>query len=101
MKGQTMKQRIKNTLNLMFGRMTDLEKELEKNTQFIQSARRLDIKDGDLIVLKHPGRLSASTVIRLTNSIEEIFKNWGHKNFHFILLEEGMDIGVFRKKADK
>ena len=96
-----MKQRIKDTLNLMFGRMTDLEKELEKNTQFIQSARRLDIKDGDLIILKHPERLSHSAVNHLIGHLQEHFKRWGYNDLHFILLEEGLDIGVFRKNADK
>jgi len=100
--------RIKGIFNEMFGRIPtskDIDKivrksmndQIEKDTQFIQSMQKLDIKDGDLIVLKYPGILPAKTSISIRESLQEALRKWGYNGLKVILLEDGMDIGVFKK----
>lgn len=70
--------------------------EMEKRVNFLQSMQKLDVKDGDIIVLRHPQRLSAIAHDNLKVSIEKSIKHFG-LNIRVLVLEENMDIGVLRK----
>jgi len=71
---------------------------MEERVTFLQSMQKLDVKDGDVIVLRHPYQLSKTCSKNLQDGIEESIKKFGF-NVRIIVLEEGMDIGVLTKKG--
>jgi hypothetical protein len=75
---------VKNIIN-------PLLKEMEERVNFLQSMQKLEIKDGDIIVLRHPRYLKNAN--QLKEIVEEIMKNYSY-NIHVMVLEEGMEIGV-------
>ena len=98
---------IKNTWNALFGPIPtskDIDNivkkaagPLEEDIRFLQSVQKLDVKDGDIIVLKHPGVLKSETAVYLRESLQEALHKWGYNGLKVVLLEEGMDMGVLRK----
>ena len=66
---------------------------------FIQSMQRLDIKDGDILVLKTKSILSEHAISNLKNSIELAINIIGFK-VKCLVLEDDMDIGVLRKEKN-
>jgi len=70
---------------------------LIENIIFLKSMKKLDVKDGDIVVLKHPGVLSETVRKNLQNSIQESIKNFGF-NVRVIVFEEGIDIGLLKHK---
>ena len=61
--------------------------------------QKLDIKDNDIIVLRHPYALSRNCSEHLRSIVTDIIKDAGF-NVKAIVLEEGMDIGVLRKDSN-
>jgi hypothetical protein len=59
--------------------------------KMIEKMQKLGIKDGDIVVLKHPGRLTEAAVKGIKESLG-FLKDWKIKKV--VVLEEGMDIGV-------
>ena len=68
--------------------------------EYLESMQKLDVKDGDILILKHPGPLSAQAYTSLKNCIEDAIERFGFK-VHVMILEEGMGIGVLRPKKGK
>ena len=64
---------------------------------FLESMQKLDVKDGDIIVLRYGAKLSKETSTNLRDAIQEIIKGFGF-NVKAMILEDGMDIGILRKK---
>ena len=60
-----------------------------------QPVRVVNVNDGDTILLFHPGRLTPDAMKNLRDSFVEKTKNF--KNNHFVVLEEGLTLGVLRK----
>ena len=66
---------------------------------FIERFGKLEVKEGDIIVLKYAGKLSKKAHDAILKTIKETFEQWGEaKTFHVMMLEEGMDIGILRKE---
>ena len=63
--------------------------------EFVKNVSVLEIKKGDLIVLKSPNVLSDSARFNLKDSMKKVLEDNGIRNF-VIVLEEGMEIGVIR-----
>lgn len=66
------------------------------NIDFIQSMQRLDVKDGDILVLRHSGYLSIPAHNTLRDAFQETIKGFGY-DVRILVLEEGMDVGVLRQ----
>lgn len=64
---------------------------------YLKTMQKLDVKDGDIIVIKNPYKLSAETYTNLRLAIQKILKEYGY-NVKVMILEDGMDIGVLRKE---
>jgi len=64
--------------------------------EFLRSMRKLEIKDGDIVVLGCPGRLSAHQIERLKTEVEMFLKAEGFL-VKIMVLDEGMGIGLLRK----
>jgi hypothetical protein len=64
--------------------------------EFIQSMQKLELMDGDILVLKHPRTLSDRTRASIKAAIEELATEAGFDIKAFVL-EDGMDIGILRK----
>jgi len=59
---------------------------------FIESMKILKCEPGDIVVLKIDMKMDEEVRRKITNSLEGIVKN------KVLILEKGVDIGVFRKK---
>ena len=64
--------------------------------EFVKNMQVLEIKPGDLIVLRHPGNLSVNAYQQLRDSLVKALKSASYDN-HVILLEEGIEIGAIRQ----
>jgi hypothetical protein len=63
--------------------------------EFLEAMQVLELKPGDIIVLKHGGRLPEIAHRRIRESFQHIAP------FHkVIILEEGMEIGVLREDVE-
>lgn len=62
---------------------------MRKELKLIESFGKLELKDGDFIVLKYKGQLSEKAY----NNIQDFMKTSFPQN-KCIVLEEGMDIGT-------
>ena len=66
--------------------------------RFLEDMQRLEVKDGDVIVLRHPMRLSADDIVRLQTFFGDILDSASYK-LKVLVLDEGMGIGVLGKSA--
>lgn len=64
--------------------------------EFIKSIQKVDIKDGDIIIIKHPLVLSSEARKRLGEAVKNIMKDCCINN-KVMVLDEGMDIGVLSR----
>ncbi len=71
---------------------------LPPGINFLQSMQKLDMKDGDIIVLRHPCVLSEEAGKNICFLVREIAKKSG-VDVKVMILEEGMNIGVLRKEV--
>ena len=67
----------------------------ERRVIFLNEVRRLVLKDGDVLVFKHPGTLPE----RAYESISKTARNLFGDKVQFAILEEGMEIEVIGKDA--
>ena len=74
------------------------EGEWVKYVDWLQSMQKLDIKDGDTVVLKCGVKLSPPAYKNIKEAVQEILKGFGF-DVHVMLFEDGMDIGVLRKEG--
>jgi len=75
------------------------KKSPEPKIDFIQSFGKLEYQDGDIIILKYPGALSAKSHDELLKFVE---KHIAPTNAKAVVLEDGMDIGLLRSvKSNK
>lgn len=92
----------------IFKSAQDMNKDLDKKIKeivkpwqddivFLESMQKLEVKDGDIIVLHPPYKLSRETTIMLQNAIEATIRSGGF-NTKVMVLEDGMDIGILRKE---
>lgn len=68
-----------------------------KHVDYLQSMQKLDVKSGDVIVLRYQYKFSKETHDNIKAALEEIIKEYGFNGVHVMILEEGMEIGVLRK----
>ena len=68
-----------------------------KNVEIIESFGKLEINDGDVVVLKTDRKLSMAAHEQVKNSFADDFEKWGFKNIRIMILEDGLDIGILRK----
>jgi len=66
-----------------------------KEIELIQSMQKLDIKDGDVLVIKHPYYLKYPEV--RAASFDKAMKGFGF-DVKVLLLEAGEEIGILRKE---
>jgi hypothetical protein len=71
---------------------------LTEEIKFIESFGKLELKEGDIIVLKTDRKLSSNEFENVGRSMDMIIKRWGFENVNCLILDEGMDIGVISKK---
>lgn len=71
---------------------------MENQVNWLQSMQKLDVRDGDIIILRHPGRLSKTAHDNLQGSVQEVIKESGF-NIKVMVLEEGIEIRILRKEA--
>lgn len=64
---------------------------------FIEKIKVLDMREGDILVLRYSGRLSDEAVRHLKDSVESI----GFPRNKTLILEEGMDLKVIRSESLK
>lgn len=67
--------------------------------EMLKTMQRLDVKDGDILVLSSPIVLSNLARERLKESLTKIMGEYGFK-IHTLILEQNMNIGVLRKTVD-
>jgi hypothetical protein len=66
------------------------------SSEFIKTVQKLEVKDGDIIILKCEEKLSLDSINRLKAEKEKFFKERGY-NISLFVLEGGSDINVFTK----
>ena len=67
----------------------------EAEIRWLGDLQRVELKPGDLLVLKHPARLSAVAAQRLSEKLREVLP----AGTHVAVLEEGLEIGVLGPEA--
>ncbi len=73
-------------------------KKKKPKVDYIKSIQKLDIREGDIIVLKTNDRLTQKIHDRIKSQWEDMKGSLNLDNINMIILEEGMDIGVLRKE---
>lgn len=77
-----------------------LPPETRKEVELIKAMQVLEIKTGDVVILKTDIVLSSEAVARLNQAVREHLHAI-ERNITVFVLEEGMDIGVLRWSAEK
>jgi hypothetical protein len=72
--------------------------EMEERANWLRTMQKLDVKNGDIIVLRNARPLPMETVVNLKEAIKKIMEGYGFK-VHVMILQEGTDICVLRKDA--
>ncbi|MCE5211994.1 MAG: hypothetical protein LLG40_10605 [Deltaproteobacteria bacterium] len=67
------------------------------NIQFLKNMQKLEVKDGDIVVMKSPYKLSQSVADNLRAAVQELIKDYGF-NVHVMVLEQDMEIGILTKE---
>jgi len=77
----------------------EIEEKIQEalGVKWIQSMQRLDVKDGDILVLRYPGVLSSKAAGHLRAAFQETIKGFGY-DVRILILEEGMEMGTLRKE---
>ena len=88
-KNKKNEQFIKETVALMM-----IESEI-KSFGCMESMQKLDIKSGDILVLRHPDTLSGDAVRSIRGWVIDYLKPIG---IRVVVLESGMSVGVLRKE---
>lgn len=73
--------------------------EMEERVNWLQSMQKLEIKNGDIVVIRHPGILKKEAIDNLKFTIQAMIKKYGF-DVHVMVFEEGLEIGVLRKQIE-
>jgi len=79
------------------------EKEVDRKisealgVKWLQSMQKLDVKDGDIVVIRHPGVLSVDAHRKYRDAIKEAIQKYG-VDVHVMVFEEGAEIEVWEKQ---
>ena len=65
---------------------------------WLQSMQKLDVKDGDIVVLRCNKKLSREAYLNIRDAVKEAIQEFGF-GVHVMIFEDGMDIGVLRKET--
>ena len=71
---------------------------MDEEIKFIESFGKLEVKEGDTIVLKTQRKMSQAEHHNIREGFETYKKKIGIENLYCLILEDGMDIGVINKK---
>ncbi len=74
---------------------------MENASIFLDEVSKLNIKNGDILVFKHPGIISCEAEKRITTKLKIILEKGGFKNIEVIVLTNGADIGVLTKEESE
>lgn len=66
------------------------------NIEVLKTMQKLEVKDGDVVVLRHPFQLSPEAHEFLRSTMKDILHDFGI-DVHVMVLEEAMDIGILRR----
>ena len=69
------------------------------DVEWLKSMQRLEVRDGDIVVIKHPCPLRAEASENLRGALKEIINEYGYK-VNVMILDGGADIGVLTKSSD-
>ncbi|MBW2645110.1 MAG: hypothetical protein JRE23_02825 [Deltaproteobacteria bacterium] len=72
--------------------------EMEQSVNWLQSMQKLDVKDGDIVVLRYGGKLSDVGRINIKNAVRGTIKDYGY-DVKVMVLEDGMEIGTLSREA--
>ena len=64
----------------------------------IETLKRMRLRDNDIIVFKHPMKLSEAAVYNILEPLKKILSSIPQKNVRAFILEEGMDIEVLGRE---
>ena len=75
----------------------------KENTELmlLKSMQKLEIKDGDIIVLRHPKILKTETMINTRSQFKKVIEEFTGYRIKVLILEEGMEIGVLRPDLNR
>jgi hypothetical protein len=77
---------------------TEVEEKINEalGVKWLQSMQRLDVKNGDIIVIRYPGVLSTNAKTYFRESVRDILKDYGY-DVRVMIFEEGSEIGILRR----
>jgi len=70
---------------------------VDKDFKFLQSMQKLEIKDGDIIVLRYPQALSYDDIKHLKVMFQRTIKDFGY-DVRVLILEQGGEVGILREE---
>lgn len=73
---------------------------IDNDLELLKSCQKLEVKSGDTIVLKYSGVLTHQAFDRLKSEATVALEKLGFK-VNVIVLDEGLDIGIFRNRDDE
>jgi F420-0:gamma-glutamyl ligase-like protein len=78
-----------------------VEEEIGKNIniKMLQSMQKLDVKDGDIVVISYPERLTPETMVNIRNAIEGVVRESGRK-VSVMVMDSNASIGVLSKREE-
>jgi len=66
--------------------------------EYLHAMQRLDVKDGDVIVLRTEHLLSKATADNVCATVKDVLGEYGF-NVHVMCLDGGAEIGILRKET--
>jgi len=72
-----------------------------EKVDFIESFGKLEVKEGDIIILKSPESLSPRVFSGLKDQLKMLTDKLNLKNVQVAILDNGMDIGILRKYQEE
>jgi hypothetical protein len=67
----------------------------KRDIDYLKTMQKLDIKDGDIVILKIPYSLEPKTHENMTFAFKGVFKRY-HVDVNVLILENDMEIGILR-----
>jgi hypothetical protein len=79
-------------------RREGVKKEDMLHVRWLQSMQKLDVQDGDILVIRLNTILFREAHERYRSAVKEIMKRFGY-DIHVIVLEGCSEIGILRKES--
>jgi hypothetical protein len=67
------------------------------NIQFLKNMQKLEIKDGDILVIKTAYKISQNAADNLRAAVQGLIKDYGF-HVHVMVFEENTEIGILTKE---